>query len=319
MDYSKVKDKIFSDAPEVDFSHAREMAPYLEEPKAMYVGAPGKRGYLDLGFELDADGKSILRQLDRRAPLIVQQELYFDEELPGMPCVYILSSGGPNVDGDRYTQNIRLKKDAMAFVSTGAATKLASMKYNYSGMVQTIELEAGAYLEFLPEPIIPHAGTRFICDTRMVVDPSATAVYSEIYMAGRKHHNGELFKFDILSVCSHGERPGGEQLFREKFIISPAEAPVRQVGVMGGYDVFANVIVMTPAEKAAEVYAATEPFIDRKNSLAAGITHLPNNAGLLFKVLGMEPGPVKKVVREFVSKVRMAVKGVPLPEEFPWR
>ncbi len=88
---------------------------------------------------------------------------------------------------------------------------------------------------------------------------------------------------------------------------------------MGGYDVFANVIVMTPAEKAAEVYAATEPFIDRKNSLAAGITHLPNNAGLLFKVLGMEPGPVKKVVREFVSKVRMAVKGVPLPEEFPWR
>ncbi len=85
MDYSKVKDKIFSDAPEVDFSHAREMAPYLEEPKAMYVGAPGKRGYLDLGFELDADGKSILRQLDRRAPLIVQQERS-EERRVGKEC-----------------------------------------------------------------------------------------------------------------------------------------------------------------------------------------------------------------------------------------
>ena len=75
----------FSDSPEVDFSSAPEMAPYLTEPPAMYVGAPGKRGYLNLGFELDRDGKSILRELDRRAPLIVQQELYFDEELPGMP------------------------------------------------------------------------------------------------------------------------------------------------------------------------------------------------------------------------------------------
>ena len=285
----------------------------------MYVGAPGKRGYLNLGFELDSQGKSIMRELDRRAPLIVQQELYFDEELPGLPCVYILSSGGPNVDGDRYTQNILLKKDSMAFISTGAATKLASMVYNYSGLVQRITLEEGAYLEYLPEPIIPHAHTRFISDTCLTVHPTATVVYAETYMAGRKYHNNELFKFDILSVCSHGERPDGTPLFREKFIISPPEVPIRQTGIMSGYDVFANVIVMTPPDKAEEIYAATGAFIDKENRLAAGITHLPNGSGLLFKVLGMEPGPVKNVVRQFVSTVRKAIKGVPLPNEFPWR
>ncbi|MDE6786790.1 MAG: urease accessory protein UreD, partial [Muribaculaceae bacterium] len=95
----------------MSFDHAKEMKPYLNIPRAMYVGAPGKHGYLRLGFELDAEGKSIMRDLDRRAPLIVQQELYFDEELPGMPCVYILSSGGPNIDGDRYRQIFTLKKD----------------------------------------------------------------------------------------------------------------------------------------------------------------------------------------------------------------
>ena len=101
---SRKKEKTI--APEVDFSAAREMARYLKEPEAMYVGAPGKHGYLRLGFELDKEGKSILRDLDRRHPLIVQQELYFDEEMPEMPCVYILSSGGPNVDGDRYLSRI---------------------------------------------------------------------------------------------------------------------------------------------------------------------------------------------------------------------
>ena len=306
--------------PPVDFDSAREMQRYLREPEAMYVGAPGKHGYLRMGFELDKQGKSILRDLERRAPLIVQQELYFDEEMPEMPCVYILSSGGPNVDGDRYRQEITVKKDAYAWVSTGAATKLAQMKYNYSGMIQNLILEDNAYLEFMPEPVIPCRNTRFISDTRLVVADTATVFYSEIYMGGRKYYkDGELFEYDILSVCSHGERPDGKELFREKFVIDPRVENPRNLGVMGQFDVFANVIVMTPPDKASEIYDKTEVFIDRNNKLAAGITRLPNNAGLLYKLLGIEPGPVKKMVRSFCSLVRLAVKGKAVPEEFPWR
>ncbi len=303
-----------------DFSAAREMNAYLEEPKAMYVGAPGKQGYLNLAFELDARGKSILRNLDRRVPLIVQQELYFDEEMPEMPCVYILSSGGPNVDGDRFEQHITVRKNAFAFVSTGAAMKLAEMRYNYSGMVQRITLEDGAYLEYLPEPIIPCRHTRFISDTCMRVAPTATVFYSEIYAGGRKYYNqGELFAYDVLSVCTHGERPDGKQLFREKFVMCPDRQSPRAIGVMGMYDVFANVIVMTPQEHADRIYDKTQAFIDKKCRIAAGITRLPGNCGLLYKVLGMESAPVKKLVRAFCSSVRQEIKGHPLPEEFPWR
>ncbi|MDE6098233.1 MAG: urease accessory protein UreD [Muribaculaceae bacterium] len=313
-------ERYYSDSPKVDFDSAPEMAPYLEQPDAMYIGCPGKHGYLNLGFELDSDGKSILRELDRRAPLIVQQELYFDEAMPEMPCVYILSSGGPNVDGDRYVQNFTVHRNAFAHVSTGAATKLAEMKRNYSGMTQKIVLEEGAYLEYMPEPVIPCRHTRFICDTDIIAHETATLAYSEIYMGGRKYYNdGELFAFDILSVTTHGERPDGQQLFREKFIIDPGRGGLRLTGIMAEFDVFANVVVVTPPESAAAVYDATVPFIDRERDIAAGITHLPNGAGLLFKVLGKEPGPVKAVVREFCSKVRMAVKGKPIPPEFPWR
>lgn len=311
---------LLTDVKIVDFDSAREMSPYLAKPRAMYVGAPGKHGYLNLGFEVDRSGRSILRELDRRAPLIVQQELYFDEELPDLPCVYILSSGGPNIDGDRYRQNIFLKEGSMAFVSTGAATKLASMQDNYSGLEQTITLDKDAYLEYLPEPIIPCRNTRFISDTRMTVHETATVFYSEIYMGGRKYYNGgELFEFDILSVCTHGERPDGRQLFREKFIIDPKRSPIRDIGVMHGYDVFANVLVMTPEENIEPIYESTAAYINTQAHLAAGITRLPSKAGLLFKVLGMEPGPVKKTVREFCSRVRMQVKGKPIPPEFPWR
>lgn len=308
------------DAPQVNFDAMPELAGYTGEPDNMYVGCPGKHGYLEMGFELNDEGRSILRTLKRRVPLIVQQELYFDAEMPGMPCVYILSSGAANVDGDRYAIDIALKKGAMAFISSGAATKLAEMKNNYSGMKQTITLEENAYLEYLPEPVIPCRHSRYISDTKIVIDASAAMFYSEIYMPGRKYYReGELFAYDVLSVCAHAQRPDGEQLFREKFVIEPVRGYVRSLGVMDFYDVFANVIVLAPKEKADEIYERTEAFIDRQKRLAQGITRLPGNAGLLFRALGMEPGPVKKTVRAFCSTVRETIKGHPLPKEFSWR
>lgn len=307
--------------PEVDFGDAREMQPYLAAPDAMYVGAPGKHGYLRMGFELDSHGKSIMRDLERRVPLIVQQELYFDREWKELPCVYILSSGAANLDGDRYQQDIYLKKGSFAWVSTGAATKLSEMRRNYSGMRQRITLEEDCYLEFMPEPVIPCRNTRFICDSDLTVHSSATLFYSEIYMGGRKYYKeGEQFVYDILSVCCKGFRPDGEKLFREKFIVEPERLlNPRQLGIMGRFDVFANVIVMTPPEKAEEIYARVEAFINLNEGMAAGITRLPNQAGLLFKVLGMESGPVKKTVRSFCSIVRETVKGKKVADEFPWR
>ena len=174
----------------MNFSLAKEMRPYLEQPRAMPVGTPGKSGYLYLGFELDRQGKSIMRDWERHAPLIVQQELYFDEGMPEMPCVYILSSGGPNVDGDRYEQHFVVRRGAYAHLSTGAATKLAEMRYNYSGLRQTFELEQDAYMEFLPEPTIPCRHTRFISDTSIRIDPTATLFYAELFMSGRKYFGG---------------------------------------------------------------------------------------------------------------------------------
>lgn len=303
-----------------DFTKCKELQPYLAQTKAMSLGAPGKFGMLDLIFELDGQKKSIMRHWDRRAPLIVQQELYFDEGMPEMPCVYILSAGGPNVDGDRYENRFTVRKDAYAFISTGAATKIAEMIYNFSALKQTFVLEENAYLEYIPEATIPCRNSRYVTDTDITIDPSATLFYSEIYTGGRKYYQeGELFVYDLLSVCTRAHRPDGTPLFREKLVASPKEKSVRDIGIMHHYDVFANVIVLTPEENAEAIYTKTQAFIDRNRELAVGISHLPQGAGLIFKVLGKETQPVKQIIREFGSVVRMQVKGKPLPDEFIWR
>ncbi|MDE6861442.1 MAG: urease accessory protein UreD, partial [Alistipes sp.] len=60
-------------------------------------------------------------------------------------------------------------------------------------------------------------------------------------------------------------------------------------------------------------------YVDSERRLAGGMTRLPGDCVLLYKVLGDETAPVKALVRQFCSTVRMQVKGCALPDEFPWR
>lgn len=294
-----------------------ELAPYLRQPPAMQAGATGKYGELELYFEATPSGKTVIRHLYRRAPLIVQQALYFDEELPTMPCVYILSSGGPNVDGDRYRQVFCLGEGAMAHISTGAATKIAPMRYNHASMHQEIRLADGAYLEYLPEPTIPCREARYRSECQITIAPTATLFYSEIYTSGRRHHNGESFRYDLLSLSTTARRDSGEELFGEKMVIMPHSTPPEERWVMKGYDTFATVFILTPKEHIDKIYDQIESYKDSETAL--GISRLPADCGLVCRVLSTRSDRAKAIVRRLCSVVRKEIKGRPLPEEFPWR
>ena len=276
------------------------------------------RGELEMTFEVGVLGRTVLSHLYRQVPLIVQQELYFDSEWPDLPCVYILSSGGPQVEGDYYRQRIELRCGAVAHISTGAATKVAEMTRGGVSVDTLIHLADNAYLEWLPEPTILCRGSNLQTSTRLVVAESATLFHSEIYMAGRKHR-GELWEFDGVSALTVAERPDGRRLWVERQRLHPTLEEVRCVGVMGDYDVWACVTILTPRECADRIYEAVESTPPSEHAPCIGITRLPHDVGLSAKVLGRESGEVKRVVRELCDRVRRVTQGRALPAEFPWR
>ncbi|WP_342644242.1 urease accessory protein UreD [Rhodoligotrophos ferricapiens] len=297
---------------------APELSRYRDEPKQLPSGGLGKDAFLRLGFRRRG-GRTALLELHRRAPLLVQQALYWDEEMPKLPCVSIISNAGGILQGDRYAIEIDLAEGAEAHVTTQAATKIHEMDANFAAQTQDITLAAGSYLEYLPYPVIPHRHSRFISHTRIMIDPDATLLYSEILMPGRKHYGeGEIFAYDLFSSSLHAERPDGTALFAEKFVIEPETSDIRNPAVMGKFDVFANVLLLTPKVHAESLFAQVEPVIDEKAGWAAGVSRLPGDAGLIYKVLGMETQLVRAKVRAFWSLVRQQVKGVPVPEEFLW-
>lgn len=296
---------------------APELAQYQQEPPQMASAAVGKQGYLRLRFAHRGD-KSTLHEMERKVPLLVQKALYWDEEMPFLPCVPIISTSGCVLQGDRLTVEIDVDAQACAHVTTQSATKIHSMDNNFAAQTQHIRVAEQAYFEFMPDPIIPHRHSRFISDTVIECDSSATVIYSEILMSGRKHHHqDERFGFDVYSSRITAKNENGDTLFTEKLVLTPKERPLDVVGVMGTFDVYGNVIVLTPKAHQDEILARSPSFYSEP--LCYGASRLPNESGLIFKALSCDSTLVKGAIRTFWQTVRQTTTGYSLPEPFLWK
>jgi urease accessory protein len=232
----------------------------------------------------------------------------------------MITTSGCVLQGDRLALEVTVAPGARAHVTTQSATKIHSMDANCAVQTQSIAVADGAYLEFLPEPLIPHRRARFLSDTRIVIAPAAAALVAEIVAPGRKHHHpDEAFGATLLSLAVEAARPDGEVLFSEKLVIDPARRPVRQTGVMGTFDVLGNVVLLAPKEIADRVHARIGAEVDLAEGVAFGACRLPNDAGLIFKALGRETAQVRARVREFWAVAREEVIGASIPPPFFWR
>jgi urease accessory protein len=294
-------------------------AAYGDEPAQMRSGAAGKAGRLRLGFERRGE-RTVLAELESRAPYLAQRALYCDQALPDLAWLFVITTAGCILQGDRMALEIALAAHARAHVTTQSATKIHTMEANYALQTQVITLGDGAYLEMLPDPLIPHRRARYASDTRIIVSPTATLLVSEIVQPGRRHHHpGECFGMTVLSLATTAARPDGRCLFTEKLLLEPARTPLRQLGVMDEYEVFGNVILCAPRAPSARIHDIVGAGIDRAAGLAYGVCRLPNDCGLVFKVLGRDTATVKTAVRSFWQVVRREVTGADIPAPFFWR
>ncbi|MDR2983875.1 MAG: urease accessory protein UreD [Nocardiopsaceae bacterium] len=264
--------------------------------------------------------RSVLAHLRRQAPLLAQQALYWDEHLPGMPCVYVITTSGCVLQGDRHSVSISVRRGAMAHVTTQAATKVHEMDAGFAVQSVHLDLDSHAYLELLPGPVIPHRHSRFVASTTAAVAPTATLLIAELVAPGRKYHgDGEVFEYDLYSSALTVQRPDGQLLCAEKLVCEPWRYPVRLAGVMGEFDVLANVALIAPTRLAEAVLKNVSAEIDAGAGYMAGAGHLPNDAGLFYKVLGKETEQVRAKVRDFWWTVRSEALGTAIPEPRPWQ
>ena len=274
------------------------------------VGKAGKVGALVLRLEHDPDRqKTVAKEQYSKVPLYTQRVLYLEESLPSMAYMYIMSPSGGILQGDRYRMDITLKNDAFFHLTTQGATRLYRMDKNYATQIVNITVGEGCYFEYIPDQIIPYRNSRFYQKVTLNTHDNSTMVYSEILVPGRVG-SGESFEYDICYLKTNAKNQNGELRFIDIAMLEPKKKSIRNFGVLEGFDVVGTVYILTETKHIRELNDQINSMIESLPKIYGGATILPNNSGVMIRLLGAFATDVRNVIYEVVRISRRVILNV---------
>ncbi|WP_430335253.1 urease accessory protein UreD [Rhodococcus sp. ACT016] len=279
-------------------------------PDTLAVGRPGKVGLLELGFEYRG-GRSELARRYQKSPLQIMRPLYIDPRRPDLPVVYVMSTGGGIVQADRLRLDVRCGAHTAVHVTTQAATKVHTMDTDYATQLVTIDAGVDAYVEYLPDPVIPFRRSRLFQRTVVTADPSATVLVGETIYAGRLARD-ERHRYDVLATDLELHRPGGELVVVDTVRLAPDLCSVTGPAVFAGTTIMSSLFVVTRLRSAPDVADALVEAL-RATSGWAGVSVLPHECGAWVRMLDDDPDAARAAMRTAWNAARELLIGVPAP------
>lgn len=288
-----------------------EVLAYSSQLDQLGVGKAGKLGGLILGLEKDeTSNKTAVKQQYSRVPLYTQRALYLEEALPSMAYMYIISPSGGILQGDRYRMDITLRKGAMAHLTTQGATRVYRMEKNFATQIVNITVDQGCYLEYVPDQIIPYRSSRFYQIANLHVHDNATLVYSEMVTPGRVA-GGEHFDYDICYMKTVAKNQKDRIRCYDVAILEPKKRNMGTFGILEKHDVFGTTYVLAGTERVPELYEKISQEIKMARETSGGASILPDNSGIIVRLLGNTASEVRSTIFEVVRSVRKIVLNAP--------
>ena len=196
---------------------------------------PGVHGRLELSFARRG-ARTVLSRQHAATPLHVQGLLGRQDGGDPYAEVAVLNVAGGVLAGDLLEQCFIVGPGAAARVLTVGATRLYRARGGGDRPARqctTLQVAAGARLEYLPDELIPYAGALYESETRLDVEPGGYAVVSEVVGPGRLHR-GEVFAYRRLTLRVRADR-AGTPLLRDTLRLEPQVWPPSAGPILGAY------------------------------------------------------------------------------------
>ena len=283
----------------------QEILQYDGDIAQMGVGKSGKIGYLQLELQYDSDKqKTIITQKRTQVPLYVQKALHYDLDYPSMAHIFVLSPSGGILQGDRYRMDVELKNNAISHITTQGATRIYKMDSNYATHMVTLNLKNNSYLEFIPEQIIPYNNSRFYQKTNLNIDISSTVVYSETIVPGRIAM-GEMFDFDVCYLKTEGV-VNKKTILRDSSLLMPKTQKIQSLAMFDNKTILTSIYVMTK-KPITKINDLIDELFSNLQCVSGGSSIMPNNSGILIRILGNSSEDQKTTIYEILKIIRKEI------------
>ncbi len=286
----------------------KEIQAYEGQVKQLGVGKSGKVGILDLELQTDGDGKTVITKQFSQVPLQIQRALYPENSLPKMAYLYVISSSGGILQGDRYRTDVTLKNRAIAHMTTQGATRIYSMNTNSASQILNITVDEDCYFEYIPDQIIPYKNSRYYQKVDLSVHNNSTLIYSEILTPGRVAMD-ESFAYDICYLRTHCKDQDKKIRFLENTKIEPKKMRVKDFGVLGEYEIVGTVYILTRKEDVNELENKLNECIKNSDSVSVGTSILSDESGIIVRILGNKTDSVFDVIFKILEISRKIILG----------
>lgn len=192
------------------------------------------------------DGVTTLAAQAFRAPFHLSKP-YWDADTRTL-LVQVVNPTAGILSGDRLESVVSVDSGAAVLLTTPSASRVFRMREKdpEAHSLQQFSVAPGAWLEILPEPLVPHRGSRFHQRTTLTVEPGGSAFYADLLLPGRIAH-GETWGWDRL-VLELEVRSGSTLILRER--LDQSAAHLRALAALaraGDSASFGNAVFLAPA------------------------------------------------------------------------
>jgi len=187
---------------------------------------------LHLSFETNSTGATILRVKQQQPPWRVVRGF---QAPSGELLAHVHNVSGGILDTDSLDWRIDVAPGAQAQVTSTGATRIYRSRAPERIASQRAALNIGeaAYLEYLPDQLIPFAGSRFDQSTRVELARGASLIYWDRIAPGREA-SGELLRYESLASAFELVAEG-DPIAIERWIIAPLLRRVDAVARLGRF------------------------------------------------------------------------------------
>ncbi len=257
---------------------------------------PGAHGRLEISFARRG-ARTVLSRQHAATPLHVQGLLGRQDGGDPYAEVAVLNVAGGVLAGDLLEQCFIVGPGAAARVLTVGATRLYRARGGGDRPARqctTLQVAAGARLEYLPDELIPYAGALYESETRLDVEPGGYAVVSEVVGPGRLHR-GEVFAYRRLTLRVRADR-AGTPLLRDTLRLEPQVWPPSAGPILGAYTHLATLYAFGLTAGAAALLATELHSLLDERGVYGGAT-LGHGDTIILRAVGHSAYTLVQAVR----------------------
>jgi len=254
-------------------------------------------------------GRSRIVDLECTGPVQVLRCQYLDPGAPDIASVTIASPSGGVLQGDRLRIAVEVRAGARLMLDTQSATRLYRMPDRPARIEARFDVGVDAWLEYVPDPYIPFAGSNTTIDTVATVDETATVLLGEVVACGRVAR-GEVFRMRAFHSTVTAVRPGGELLFSDATILEADLSP-SDPGMLGPGTALGSLYAIATGVDPELLRGAIRGHT--ASGLNCGASTLPNEAGIWLRVVAEDTAAATSVVAAGRDIVRTALVGTATP------